>query len=432
MPRYKPPILRTGKVAKADSNVGKEAPAAWPARPPPWHEFLPRPFGGPASWSNPSLREGRVASSLLRARHEPSQPVEPVTREAAENVTGIDLRGVRIHTGPASEAAAAELDARAFTVGSDIHLGGEASLGASVDRRELITHELVHAAQQGARPAALQGTLPVSDPADRSEGVARAVASEVVRPQARKQLAAASPALRMRDRIRATPAPPSIQRDIKGSKALPRGTLKIDFTKLDASVPGKAAKEDGSITFTPSAKAPDSNEIHFIQVVRFFDTSAGTEGHVGKAPPAVHTKKDAAKKIVPGFFVDELYDYVHPRKKKADAAVSPFYDAPPTVPGTVIGKKKGKTIVPAVLTDTPKNSSPSWFKFVTSAKGSDTGIGYGTVLWGFEVFQDKTGVAKIKNEYHSFRSDEGPTAHEALRRFNEFAHNPGSSTAPKK
>jgi hypothetical protein len=250
-----------------------------------------------------------------------------------------------------------------------------------------------------------------------------------------------SPAVRLRDQMRVAPvAPvaPAIQRDIKGTKKWPQGEFKVDFTKNDAAAPGLAANEDGSITFTPSASAPESNDIHFIQVVRTFDTAAGGELSFAGTPEAnrdkVRTASNPKKNIAPGFFVDEIFadPAMSPRTKKADPAVSPFYDAPPTPAGTVVGKKKGKVIVPAVLTDRPGTPATVKFNFVTAAKGRDTGIGYGTVLWGFETFHDKAGVTRIKNESVSFRIPEGETFSEAVRIFNEFMHNPGSSTAPKK
>src|SRR5262245_14640635 len=106
MSRYVPPIFGA-------RNLGKPEAETWQFGPPPWHDFRPPPISAGTSWGarGPARnRDGGVASALSRARSEPSQVVDPRTREAAENVTGADLDDVRVHSGPASEAAAAALD----------------------------------------------------------------------------------------------------------------------------------------------------------------------------------------------------------------------------------------------------------------------------------------------------------------------------------
>lgn len=63
---------------------------------------------------------------------------------------GQDLSAVRLHTGGQAEAAAAEVRARAFTVGADIAFApGEYRPGTPSGKR-LLAHELVHTVQQGA------------------------------------------------------------------------------------------------------------------------------------------------------------------------------------------------------------------------------------------------------------------------------------------
>jgi hypothetical protein len=43
---------------------------------------------------------------------------------------------------------------------------------------------------------------------------------------------------------------------------------------------------------------------------------------------------------------------------------------------------------------------------------------------------DKAGITKIRNEYRSFRSFQGETTDDALRRFNDFYRNKGTVNAP--
>ena len=215
----------------------------------------------------------------------------------------------------------------------------------------------------------------------------------------------------------------------------PQGTLKIDFKKHDAPSAGATAGETGSITFTPSATAPDSNDIRFFQIARTIDTTTGKQFNWTGTSEAnrqkVMTKGGAAKNVAAGFFVDEIYAALNPRTKAADPAVPSSYGAGFMPPGTSFGKKKGTTIVPASLTDTPNHNAPLQFNLVSTARG-ETGIVYGTVLWGFETFNDKTGTTKVKNEYHKFRISAGETFDEAERVYNEFMRNPGSSTARKR
>src|SRR5262249_40041961 len=145
------------------------------------------------------------------------------------------------------------------------------------------------------------------------------------------------------------------------------------------------------------------------------------------------TTRDTARNVAPGFYVDQQAASLARRTKKADPVVLPFYDATgPPIAGNKIGKRRGKTIDPAVLVDTPGTAATVKFNFVTSAKAADTGTWYGTVLWGFETFHDKAGVTKIKNEYHTFRLLRGETTDAALTAFDEFYRNPGATTAPKK
>lgn len=76
------------------------------------------------------------------------RPLSESERTFFEPRFGTGLSGVRIHTGPSAEAAAAALNARAFTVGQDIVFGaGHYSSGTDQGKR-LLAHELTHVIQQ--------------------------------------------------------------------------------------------------------------------------------------------------------------------------------------------------------------------------------------------------------------------------------------------
>ena len=74
------------------------------------------------------------------------QPLPSELRHRLESVLGTDLEAVRIHTGPTAQQAAAQVNARAFTVGSHIYL----NRGESPSDLALIAHETAHAVQQSA------------------------------------------------------------------------------------------------------------------------------------------------------------------------------------------------------------------------------------------------------------------------------------------
>jgi hypothetical protein len=246
-----------------------------------------------------------------------------------------------------------------------------------------------------------------------------------------------SPALEMREQRRMSCAPRGmVQRDIKGSMKLPSGRMAIDFTKSDGAAPGDRAAEDGTITFTPAANAPESDSIRFVQIVRTYDTGAAHElDWTGTTEEPRQSQMTTAAKggVKGGFYVDQEAGSLAQRGKKADPAVQPYYDVTgPPIAGNAIGKRKGATIVPATLEDHPGTPQQVRFEFETEAKGDDNNTWYGSVIWGFEVAHDKKGVAKIKGENRSFKAGHSPTVDAALTKFDEYYKNPGSSTAPTK
>lgn len=84
------------------------------------------------------------ATQALVANPGGGVPLDPAVRAKIEPHLGVDLSDVRVHSGPDAAAAAAELQARAFTVGGDIFLGE----GQSPGDLELMAHEATHVVQQ--------------------------------------------------------------------------------------------------------------------------------------------------------------------------------------------------------------------------------------------------------------------------------------------
>ncbi|MEQ4208807.1 DUF4157 domain-containing protein [Actinopolymorpha sp. B9G3] len=104
---------------------------------------VPASTGGPVPARGPGVPRSVEA---LVARPGGGQPLDPGVRARIEPHLGTDLSSVRVRRGPEVDAAAAALQARAFTSGGTIYLrAGESASDAS-----LMAHEATHVAQQNA------------------------------------------------------------------------------------------------------------------------------------------------------------------------------------------------------------------------------------------------------------------------------------------
>jgi len=125
---------------------------------------------GPASTPLRARTRGAPAGvpRYLDARSlDASSPIDARTRSDMEAHVGIDLRDVRIHTGPESTAAAHVLGANAFAVGTDVVFADGRYAPETDAGRRLLLHEVTHVAQQRAGSAAHTGEM--SKPGDASE-----------------------------------------------------------------------------------------------------------------------------------------------------------------------------------------------------------------------------------------------------------------------
>ncbi len=87
-----------------------------------------------------------AAATHAVATKDAGAPLRPHVLQKLESRMGADLSGVRVHEGPAAQASAAALQARAFTHKADIWLGK----GESQENTNLMAHEATHVVQQGA------------------------------------------------------------------------------------------------------------------------------------------------------------------------------------------------------------------------------------------------------------------------------------------
>ena len=97
-------------------------------------------------------------------------------REKLEGHFGADLSSVRVHTDNESAALNRELNAQAFTVGSDIFMAEGKYNPGSAEGQGLLAHELTHVGQQGGFGS--QGVQRAGNPEEEEEQVQRQAVPE--------------------------------------------------------------------------------------------------------------------------------------------------------------------------------------------------------------------------------------------------------------
>jgi Domain of unknown function (DUF4157) len=115
----------------------------------------------------------------------PGRPLDQGIRAEMESRLDADLSAVRVHTDSAAHASAESMNAVAYTAGSHVVFQSGHYDPSSATGRRLLAHELVHVVQQRRGPVAgtdTGGGVAVSDPHDRFEREAEAVAAEAPMP----------------------------------------------------------------------------------------------------------------------------------------------------------------------------------------------------------------------------------------------------------
>jgi hypothetical protein len=125
--------------------------------------------------SNAALRSLLGSGERSPGPASSGSPLDAAVRAEMEGRLGRSLSDVRIHSGPGATHAARELDARAFTTGSDVVFGHRQYQPNTVAGRKLLTHELVHVLQQHFGPGS---DAAVSDRRDPAEAEARTIAAD--------------------------------------------------------------------------------------------------------------------------------------------------------------------------------------------------------------------------------------------------------------
>ena len=133
----------------------------------------PRPVGGSTPQTDivDQQQQRPYAHTSSRSGASLDQPV----RDRLEARVGHSLDEVRIFSDSAAADAASAVNARAFTVGSEIHFGAGEFAPGSLSGQELLLHEATHAVQN-ARADANATLDPISTPTDAAEQEASRVA----------------------------------------------------------------------------------------------------------------------------------------------------------------------------------------------------------------------------------------------------------------
>jgi hypothetical protein len=93
---------------------------------------------------------GDVPSIVDNVLRSPSHPLDAATRAIMEPRFGYDFSRVRVHSDAAAAASARQVNALAYTVGSDIVFANAQYAPTAVAGKRLLAHELTHVVQQRA------------------------------------------------------------------------------------------------------------------------------------------------------------------------------------------------------------------------------------------------------------------------------------------
>lgn len=373
---------------------------------------LPTRQGAAAARTRPLRRSAAPASRVADAAGSGGQPLASSTRQAMESHFGADLSQVRVHSGTQAARLTHALGAHAFTEGAHIFFGAGRTPGSDA----LTAHEIAHVLQQSGGGNGLS----------------------------------------------ASPGGPLLQCSFAASYPVALGGFEVDLQTRNGAVntPPTHSGLDGYIRFVPNTDAPNSNDITMVQIVKLTDVGGADVAPAtlpaAQAPrgalgtPGLRTEDNALTGVEGGFFTD-----VHHQPGPAGPAVpagsalSPNYNFQPAAPGQtgtvgqtrqpvfygsglggVVGQTRGfkrsadrADIRSAALYDTPGVADPSWnldFSFESVARGNDTGVVYGSVLWGFGLR-----AGRVVDERLTPVNGSSATFDEAVERHRDFyVHEP--------
>lgn len=111
---------------------------------------------GPQAGSVHGTSDMTAPPAVQEALASSGQPLDPATRGLMESRFGHDFGNVRVHTDGQASESARQIDAAAYTSGSDIVFGAGRYAPETAPGQRLIAHELTHVVQQSGAAAAGQ------------------------------------------------------------------------------------------------------------------------------------------------------------------------------------------------------------------------------------------------------------------------------------
>lgn len=118
--------------------------------------------------TTPAQPTAALPTAAVEGLRSPGQPLDRQSRAVLEPHFGHDLSSVRVHTDDQAARSAQALDARAYTVGSDIIFGAGQYQPQTAGGHWLLAHELTHTTQQRHGPPEVQ-RVPARLPATHDE-----------------------------------------------------------------------------------------------------------------------------------------------------------------------------------------------------------------------------------------------------------------------
>src|SRR5262249_23619976 len=127
-----------------------------------------------------------ASEHIANATTSSGSPLPDDLRSRFEGSLGVELSGVRVHTGAESQSAAHSVGAKAYTTGQDIHFGEGHYEPTRWGGQHLVAHEVAHTVQQrgASTGGGAQFKLEVSTPGDSYEHEADRAADAMVAGQA--------------------------------------------------------------------------------------------------------------------------------------------------------------------------------------------------------------------------------------------------------
>jgi outer membrane protein OmpA-like peptidoglycan-associated protein len=131
----------------------------------PHHELQRKPAGPDSPAKVSPIEAPPIVHEVLRS---PGQPLDRATRSFFESRFDRNFSNVRIHTGARAAASARQVNALAYTVGSNVVFNAEQFAPNTVHGQRLLAHELAHVVQQSrssSEPSTLRRAALPSTPA---------------------------------------------------------------------------------------------------------------------------------------------------------------------------------------------------------------------------------------------------------------------------